>query len=134
MYVVNAPWGFSSVFSVVKKFLDPVTSAKIHMLGSGYQTELLKQIPAENLPKELGGTCNCEKGCQLSDAGPWWDPEWAKEPKWAKKSDSDVIDNTKLPDPTQGSAGPAAPAAPAAPAGADPATAPGTAPHPQPQV
>lgn len=122
MYIINAPWGFSGVFSVVKKFLDPVTSAKIHVLGSGYQKELLAQVPAENLPKEFGGSCQCEKGCQLSDAGPWWDAQWAKEPKWAKKSD-DAIDNTALPNPTEGIAG----TAPAPPVGADPATAPAPA-------
>jgi hypothetical protein len=123
MYVINAPWGFSSVFSMVKKFLDPVTSAKIHVLGSGYQKELLAQVPAENLPKEFGGTCECEKGCALSDAGPWWDPQWAREPKWAKKSGDDAIDNTALPPHTEGAAG----AAPAAPVGTEPATAPAPA-------
>lgn len=70
MYVINAPWGFSSVFSVVKRFLDPVTVAKIHVYGSGYEKDLLKQIPAENLPTEFGGKCNCPGGCQLSDDGP----------------------------------------------------------------
>lgn len=85
LYVINAPWGFSTVFSVVKRFLDPVTVNKIHILGSGYEKELLAQIPAENLPKEFGGSCDCEGGCALSDAGPWQDPQWAKPPKWAKK-------------------------------------------------
>lgn len=70
LYVINAPWGFSSAFSVVKKFLDPVTVAKIHVLGSGYQKELLQQIPKENLPKQFGGECDCPGGCQLSDQGP----------------------------------------------------------------
>lgn len=59
LYLINAPWGFSSVFSFVKKFLDPVTVAKIHILGSGYEKELQSQVPKENLPKHLGGTCNC---------------------------------------------------------------------------
>ena len=84
LYLINAPWGFSSVFSVVKGFLDPVTVQKIHVLGAGYEGELLEQVPAENLPKEFGGTCECEGGCQLSDMGPWQEPEWAKPPKWAK--------------------------------------------------
>jgi hypothetical protein len=123
MYIINAPWGFSGVFSVVKKFLDPVTSAKIHVLGSGYQKELLAQVPAENLPKAFGGSCQCEKGCQLSDAGPWWDSQWAKEPKWAKKSGDDAINNAALPEPTAGTAG----TAPAPPVGTDPATAPASA-------
>src|ERR1700744_2642613 len=40
LYVINAPWGFSSVFSVVKSFLDPVTVEKIHILGANYHAEL----------------------------------------------------------------------------------------------
>jgi hypothetical protein len=70
LYIINAPWGFSGVFSVIKRFLDPVTVAKIHVLGSGYQKELLAQVPKENLPAEFGGACECKGGCQLSDEGP----------------------------------------------------------------
>jgi hypothetical protein len=90
MYVINAPWGFSSVFSVVKGFLDPVTVQKIHVLGSGYQSELLKQVPKENLPKAFGGACECEGGCQLSDKGPWHDPEFAKTAWWQKPKDDTI--------------------------------------------
>jgi hypothetical protein len=90
LYVINAPWGFSTVFAVVKRFLDPVTVAKIHILGSGYKSELLSQIPAENLPASLGGTCECEGGCMFSDLGPWRDPQWAKPAKWEKKAEEDV--------------------------------------------
>ncbi|OXV08478.1 hypothetical protein Egran_03759 [Elaphomyces granulatus] len=61
LYLINAPWGFSSVFSVVKTFLDPVTVDKIHVLGTNYQKELLNQ---------------------LSDMGPWKEKEWARPPKW----------------------------------------------------
>lgn len=76
LYIINAPWGFSGVFNMVKGFLDPVTVEKIHVLGGKYQTELLGQIPAENLPKLFGGSCECESGCELSDAGPWKDPQY----------------------------------------------------------
>lgn len=97
LYLINAPWGFSSVFSVVKGFLDPVTVEKIHVLGTGYQKELLSQVPAESLPKAFGGSCECAGGCALSDQGPWTDPQWAKPPRWqqedAKKNDS-TIDTT----------------------------------------
>jgi len=75
LYIINAPWGFSSVFKLVKAFLDPVTVEKIHILGAGYHAELLAQIPKENLPKAFGGECECEGGCQLSDAGPWQETE-----------------------------------------------------------
>ncbi|KAG5297382.1 phosphatidylinositol-phosphatidylcholine transfer protein [Histoplasma ohiense] len=90
LYLINAPWGFSSVFSVVKGFLDPVTVQKIHVLGSGYEAELLAQVPKENLPKEFGGECECENGCEFSDMGPWQEKEWAKEPKWVTKAPDDT--------------------------------------------
>ncbi|KAF3931717.1 Patellin-3 [Dactylella cylindrospora] len=77
LYVINAPWGFSGAFNIVKGFLDPVTVDKIHVLGYNYQKELLAQVPAENLPVEFGGTCECGgSGCMFSDAGPWHDPEF----------------------------------------------------------
>ncbi|PSR72872.1 hypothetical protein PHLCEN_2v11239 [Hermanssonia centrifuga] len=70
-YIINSPWAFSAVWSVVKPWLDEVTVAKIDILGSGYKDKLLAQIPAESLPKEFGGKCECPGGCSLSDAGPW---------------------------------------------------------------
>lgn len=85
LYLINAPWGFSGVFSFVKGFLDPVTVQKIHVLGANYQSELLAQVPKENLPKQFGGECECEGGCMLSDMGPWQESEWMKPPKWAKE-------------------------------------------------
>lgn len=30
----------------------------------------------ENLPSKFGGECRCQGGCELSDAGPWQDPQW----------------------------------------------------------
>ena len=56
---------------VESSILDEATVAKIDILGSGYKDKLLAQIPAESLPKEFGGTCQCPGGCSLSDAGPW---------------------------------------------------------------
>jgi len=93
LYLINAPWGFSSVFSVIKGFLDPVTVEKIHVLGAGYQKELLAQVPAENLPKIFGGQCECPGGCAFSDKGPWTDPKYTKPPKWQQSSNQNVIDN-----------------------------------------
>ncbi|KNG84283.1 sec14 cytosolic factor [Aspergillus nomiae NRRL 13137] len=94
LYLINAPWGFSGAFNAVKGFLDPVTVEKIHILGSNYKKELLEQVPAENLPVDIGGTCQCEGGCELSDQGPWQDPQWAKAPKWATpKEDENIVKN-----------------------------------------
>lgn len=96
LYLINAPWGFSTVWSVVKGWLDPVTVNKIHILGSGYKSELLKQISPDSLPVEFGGVCECAGGCENADAGPWQDPEWAKPAKWelkAKAADATTIEN-----------------------------------------
>ncbi|KAH9065111.1 CRAL-TRIO domain-containing protein [Lactarius deliciosus] len=78
-YIINAPWAFSAVWSVIKPWLDEVTVSKIEIVGSGYKEKLLAQIPAENLPKDFGGTCECPGGCSLSDAGPWKDEKEEKE-------------------------------------------------------
>ena len=37
---------------------------------------MLEQIAPENLPSQFGGTCRCKGGCELSDDGPWQDPQW----------------------------------------------------------
>jgi hypothetical protein len=70
-YIINAPWGFSTVWALIKGWLDPVTVQKIDIIGSSYKDKLLAQIPAENLPKEFGGKCACAGGCSMSNAGPW---------------------------------------------------------------
>lgn len=116
LYVINAPWGFSAVWGAVKGWIDPVTVQKINILGSGYQKELLQQVPAESLPKAFGGSCECEGGCMFSDQGPWKDPAYAKPAKWEKKA-GDAAIQTKKDDPEPAPA--AAPAAEAAPAPAE---------------
>ena len=70
-YIINAPWMFTTVWSIIKAWLDPVTVAKICIPSGDGRKELLEQISAENLPVDLGGTCSCPGGCSLSDAGPW---------------------------------------------------------------
>ncbi|XP_028787531.1 phosphatidylinositol/phosphatidylcholine transfer protein SFH3-like [Neltuma alba] len=77
MFIINAGSGFRLLWNTVKSFLDPKTSAKIHVLGNKYQSKLLEIIDASELPEFLGGTCTCadKGGCMLSDKGPWNDPE-----------------------------------------------------------
>ncbi|KAL1918169.1 uncharacterized protein VTP21DRAFT_3435 [Calcarisporiella thermophila] len=71
MIIINAPFLFSGAFNMIKPFLDEVTASKIVILGSKYQTELLKYVDPQNLPEEFGGKCRCPEGCKVSDAGPW---------------------------------------------------------------
>ncbi|KAL6629197.1 hypothetical protein ACP70R_028962 [Stipagrostis hirtigluma subsp. patula] len=78
MFIINAGQGFRLLWNTVKSFLDPKTTAKIHVLGNKFQSKLLEVIDASELPEFLGGTCNCEGGCMRSDKGPWKDPEILK--------------------------------------------------------
>ncbi|KAF4369574.1 hypothetical protein F8388_024153 [Cannabis sativa] len=77
MFIINAGSGFRLLWSTVKSFLDPKTTAKIHVLGNKYQSKLLEIIDANELPEFLGGSCTCadKGGCMRSDKGPWNDPE-----------------------------------------------------------
>ncbi|GMJ12749.1 SEC14-LIKE 3, SEC14-like 3 [Hibiscus trionum] len=80
MFIINAGSGFRLLWGTVKSFLDPKTTAKIHVLGNKYQSKLLEVIDANELPEFLGGSCTCSDrgGCMLSDKGPWDDPEILK--------------------------------------------------------
>ena len=71
-YLVNTPWLLSKVWGIIEGWLDPITREKIKSLGSKEtKAGLLAQIPAENLPVDLGGICQCVPSCEMADDGPW---------------------------------------------------------------
>ncbi|OVA06268.1 CRAL-TRIO domain [Macleaya cordata] len=74
MYIVNAGNGFKLLWNTVKGFLDPRTTAKIHVRGTRDICGLFQ------LPDFLGGSCTCPTvgGCLRSGKGPWNDPEIMK--------------------------------------------------------
>ena len=64
-FVVNAPWIFTAIWSVVRVFLDEGVTAKVHILGEGEPTRqaLAQAVDADQLPAFLGGSCACPGGC-----------------------------------------------------------------------
>ncbi|KAL1215535.1 Phosphatidylinositol/phosphatidylcholine transfer protein SFH12 [Cardamine amara subsp. amara] len=80
MFIINAGSGFRMLWNTVKSFLDPKTTAKIHVLGNKYQSKLLEIMDESELPQFLGGSCTCADngGCMRSDKGPWNNPEVMK--------------------------------------------------------
>lgn len=57
MFIVNAPSFFTTVWKLVKLFIDDRTKNKIFVLGPKEQKEvLLKYIREEDLPEPVGGT------------------------------------------------------------------------------
>jgi len=66
VYFINAPTFFTTVWKLIKKFLDQATVEKIIILGTNYQEELKNTIAPESLLKEYGG----ELDYKLSGGGP----------------------------------------------------------------
>lgn len=54
VYIHRAPWVFSTVWQVIKGWIDPVVAAKISFTKG--EKDLLQSISSEQLPKSLGGT------------------------------------------------------------------------------
>ena len=71
--VVNSGYVFSGIWRCISPLLPKETVAKISILGSSYQSEVMQLIDKENLPVFLGGDCECEGGCENADVGPWND-------------------------------------------------------------
>ncbi|CAE6429644.1 unnamed protein product [Rhizoctonia solani] len=76
LYIINVPPLVPQIIDIVKSWLTDATIERIVVLGSNYKKTLLEQIPAENLPADLGGACSCPGGCALSDEGPWNVPKY----------------------------------------------------------
>lgn len=81
LLIVNAPYMFSTIWSVVKGWLDEKTREKIQIKGGDYKETLLKYVDAEQLPEWLGGTCTAPLE---DDFGPW--------------NDFEIVDGTKKTD------------------------------------
>jgi CRAL/TRIO domain/CRAL/TRIO, N-terminal domain len=62
LVIINSPTLFTAIWVVIKGMLDDATVAKISILGSNYQKELLALVDKENLPATLGGSCSCPGG------------------------------------------------------------------------
>lgn len=70
MFIVNASWVFRGVWAMIKPFLE-MTVSKISIHGSSYQESLFEFVSPDNVPKFLGGNCQCEGGCLETEEGPW---------------------------------------------------------------
>ena len=57
LFIINAPFVFRGMWSVIKGWIDPKTAKKFVVLGSNYRETLLKYIDEDSLPVEYGGTC-----------------------------------------------------------------------------
>lgn len=56
LYMINTPIFFTTIWSVVRRWIHPVTAAKIQMIGSKYEEKLKEFINEDQIPVEYGGT------------------------------------------------------------------------------
>jgi hypothetical protein len=70
MFIINVGPGLRLPWNTIKSFLDPKTTAKIHVFRNKYRSKLFEVINASQLPEFLGGNCVCGEGGRLaSDKG-----------------------------------------------------------------
>lgn len=54
--IVNAPSAFPMIWAIMKPWFDPITAAKVKILGSDYQAKLHEHVGVENVPTNYAGT------------------------------------------------------------------------------
>ncbi|OQR90671.1 hypothetical protein THRCLA_22524 [Thraustotheca clavata] len=62
VFIVNTPLFFYGTWKLIEVFLNENSRKKITILGKNYRDTLLQYISPDQLPKELGGTCECFPG------------------------------------------------------------------------
>lgn len=88
LYFVNTGFIFRGIWATCKYLYDAQTRNRIKLLGFKYKNELLNKVRAENLPKFIGGQCNCDPyGCLFSNAGCWNEEEIVNEGEKRRKID-----------------------------------------------
>lgn len=61
IFIIGAPYFFSTVWGWIKRWFDPITVSKIFILSAGeVKTELEKFIEPRNIPKAYGGELEFE--------------------------------------------------------------------------
>ena len=56
LYMINAPWFFSTIWNMIKGWLDPVTAKKMVILGTDYLPALREIMDDSQIPQEWGGS------------------------------------------------------------------------------
>ena len=84
LFIINAPFVFRGMWSVIKGWVDPKTAKKFIVLGSNYKETLLQYIDEDSLPTEYGGTCTKPLPSVNFDAIPKERPEQFDEETFLK--------------------------------------------------
>jgi len=56
LYMINAPGFFTTIWAMMRRWVNPVTAQKIRIIGKDYQAALKEVIAEDQIPVEYGGT------------------------------------------------------------------------------
>lgn len=73
-YILNAPWTFSAVWTVVKQFIEETTAMKIVITSSSTDAKIKTHISTEQLEKRYGG--------EEDNLTQFWPPTLNKNDVW----------------------------------------------------
>jgi len=62
-YIINAPSIINMAYKLISPFMDERTLNKVVICGSDYLDALQQDIDISQIPKEIGGKCNCKGKC-----------------------------------------------------------------------
>ena len=57
VFIIRAPWVFAAAWKVVSPLLPAATRQKVNIVGANYREVVGSKVPAEHLPRFLGGEC-----------------------------------------------------------------------------
>ena len=72
LYIINAPYIFKGVWTIIKGWLDEKTRKKINLMSTGHTKVLLNLVDEDQLIDFLGGKNTAKL---VDNAGPWNDYE-----------------------------------------------------------
>lgn len=58
LFMINAPWFFTTIWAMIKPWIDPVTAEKFIILGSDYIETLREHIDDSQIPPDFSGSCD----------------------------------------------------------------------------
>lgn len=59
LFVINSPWYFTAIYSLISPFINVATTNKLIILGYDYYASLLDYIDEDQIPTIYGGTMEC---------------------------------------------------------------------------
>jgi len=84
LFIINAPFSFRTLWSVIKPWLHPLTQSRIQLVGGPkeYLPKLKEIMDEDQIPRYIGGGCSC---CEETGIDQQVDRIYARNVQWKKE-------------------------------------------------